>query len=73
MNRITVQSGYDLPFDEYGRVPGGRSKKRKGRRGLKQSAAVKRMQSKMKACARKWRGMRKSGGYRAFMKSCLRG
>lgn len=65
MNRVVMQEGYDLPFDAYRR----RKKRRSGRRGL--SGAMKRQQSKMKVCAKKWNSSG-SGSYRSFMKRCLK-
>jgi len=63
MNRITVQSGYDLPFDAYGRAP----KKRRGGGGSEKQ------KSKMRSCAKKWKSSGRSGSYRSFMSKCLRG
>jgi len=60
MNRVVLQSGYDIPFN-------GVRRKRRGRRSF--SAGMKRQQGVMKACAKKWDG---SGSYKAFMKHCLR-
>lgn len=62
MNRITIQSGYNLPFD------GARRKRRSSKR---RSGGAKKQQNKMKACAAKWRKSSKRGSYRAFMKKCL--
>lgn len=61
MNRVVIQEGYSLPFD------GTRRRRRRGTSG-----AMKRQQSKMKACAKKWNS-KGSGSYRAFMKKCLKG
>ena len=58
MNRVILQSGYDIPFNGV---------RRKRRRSF--SAGMKRQQGKMKACAKKWSG---SGSYRAHMTKCLR-
>lgn len=60
MNRVVIQEGYTLPFD------GTRRKRRSSRR---RSGGLKRQQSKMKACAKRWNG---KGKYTAFMKKCLK-
>lgn len=59
MNRVVIQEGYSLPF-------AGASRRRRSSRG---SGGLKRQQSKMKACAKKWNG---KGKYTAFMKKCLK-
>jgi hypothetical protein len=58
-NRVVIQDGYSLPFDGY---------KRKRRA----SGGLKRMQSKMRTCASKWRSSGKKGSYRAHMTRCLK-
>jgi hypothetical protein len=65
MNRVVFQEGYSLPFDAYRR-------KRKSGRRRKMPLALKRQQSKMKACALKWRRGGGRGSYRRFMAACLR-
>jgi hypothetical protein len=62
MNRVVIQKGYTLPF-------AGAPKRRKSRSRRKMPGAVKRQQSKMKACAKKWNG---KGSYVRFMSSCLK-
>lgn len=66
-NRITIQDGYEMPFDAFGRA-----KKSRKRRGSKRRmpAAVKKQQSKMRACAAKWRKSG-TGKYQNFMSKCL--
>lgn len=65
MNRVVFQEGYSLPFDAYRR-------KRKSSRRRKMASGMKRQQSKMKACASKWRRSGGRGSYRRFMAACLR-
>ena len=56
-NRITIYEGYNMPdFGKY----------KSRRRGLKKMA------TKMKTCARKWKSSGKRGKYVSFMKSCLK-
>jgi len=64
-NRVVIQEGYTLPFASYSKRR--RSPSRRRLHGM--PAAVKRQQSVMKACAKKWSGQ---GSYRAFMKKCLK-
>ena len=66
-NRITIQSGYELPFDDFGKV----RRKRRSSKRRHMSGALKAQQSKMKGCAKKWNASGKRGSYRAFMKNCL--
>lgn len=66
-NRITVQSGYTIPFDDFGAA----RKKRRTKRKAKRTGGAKKQQNKMKACAVKWKRSGKRGSYRAFMKKCL--
>lgn len=66
-NRITIQEGYEMPFDAFGAA-----KRRRRRRSRRMSGALKRQQGKMKSCAAKWRRSGKRGSYRAFMKKCLK-
>lgn len=59
MNRIAILEGFAGPF--------GAHKRRKHKGGRKH------MQSKMKACAHKWKRSGKHGKYTSFMKKCLKG
>lgn len=63
MNRVTIHEGYGIPFAAY------RRKRRSAKR--RSSGGPKRMQSRMKACALKWRKSKKNGKYTSFMKACL--
>lgn len=63
-NRIAIQEGYSLPFEAYRR-----KKRRSSRRRV--SGGMKRMQSKMKACAKKWHKSG-TGKYTSFMSRCLK-
>lgn len=67
MNRVVIQEGYSLPFAGTSR----RRKRRSSRRG-RASGAMKRMQGKMKACAKKWNA-HGTGKYTSFMSRCLKG
>lgn len=58
MNRIAILEGYSMPKHR--------------RKSRKSSGGVKKMQSKMKTCAGKWRKSGKRGKYTSFMKACLR-
>ena len=64
-NRVVVQEGYTLPFASFD----GYRRKRRSSRRRRMSGGMKRQQSKMKACAKKWNG---KGKYTAHMKRCLK-
>jgi len=66
-NRITIQSGYELPFDDFGKV----RRKRRSSKRRSMSGSLKVQQNKMKSCAKAWNKSGKRGSYRAFMKKCL--
>jgi len=63
-NRVVIQEGYSLPFE------GVRRRKRRSSK-RRMSGGVKRMQSKMKACAKKW-NKSGTGKYTSFMSRCLK-
>lgn len=65
MNKVVIQEGYSLPFDGHRKR---RHHKRRTARRL--SGGMKRQQTKMKVCAKKWNG---NGSYIAHMKRCLKG
>lgn len=62
-NRVVIQEGYTLPFSSFDGY------KRRRRSHRRMSGGMKRQQSKMKSCAKKWSG---KGSYRAHMKKCLK-
>lgn len=62
MNRVVLQEGYAIPFN------GVRRKKRKSGRKITHPA-MKKQQSKMQVCAKRWSG---DGSYKAYMTHCLR-
>lgn len=75
MNRVTVQSGYNLPFDnvdEYDDYSEPVRRRRLRRRRRRASRALAAQRRKMVACAMEWQASAKRGSYRAFMSKCLR-
>ena len=67
-NRVVIQEGYSLPFEG---APRRRRSSRRRSSSRRMPAGVKRMQAKMKACAKKW-NKSGTGKYTSFMSRCLK-